>query len=85
MAQRYFVYILRSLRNGKLYVGHTENVERRVKQHNQGQGGKFTREQGPWKLVYNEEQADRSKAIARERYLKSIEGFQEKKQLAGQG
>ena len=64
-----------------LYVGHTENVEHRLKQHNQGQGGKFTREQGPWKLVYNKEQADRSKAETREQCLKSIGRFQEKKRL----
>ncbi len=78
-----YVYILSSLRNGKLYVGHTKDLERRLVQHNQGQGGKFTRQQGPWELVYSEEQVDRSAAMSREWYLKSVKGFEEKKRLAG--
>ena len=79
----FYAYILSSLRNGKLYVGHTEDLERRLAQHNQGQGGKFTKQQGPWELVYSEEQVDRSAAMSREWYLKSVEGFEEKKRLAG--
>ena len=79
----FYVYILSSLRNGKLYVGHTEDLERRLAQHNQGQGGTFTKQQGPWELVYSEEQVDRSAAMSREWYLKSVKGFEEKKRLAG--
>ena len=79
----FHVYILRSLRNGKLYVGHTDNLQRRVAEHNAGRGGRFTCQQGPWELVHAEPHPDRSAAARRERCLKSIDGSREKKALAG--
>ncbi len=79
----YYVYILQSLKTGKLYIGHTDNLTRRVEEHNTGRGGQYTRQNGPWRLVHNESYSDRSFAIRREIYLKSTKGSQEKKQLAG--
>jgi len=79
----YYVYILQSLKTKKLYIGHTDNIARRLDEHNTGRGGKYTRQNGPWKLVYSENQPDRSSAISRELYLKSTTGSQEKKKLAG--
>ncbi|MBN2455043.1 MAG: GIY-YIG nuclease family protein [Sedimentisphaerales bacterium] len=79
----YYVYILQSLKTGKLYIGHTDNLIRRLKEHNTGCGGKFSRQNGPWKLLYSESHADRPSAVKRERYLKSTRGSQEKKKLAG--
>jgi len=79
----FHVYILRSLRNGKLYVGHTDDVQRRLAEHNSGRGGRFTRQQGPWELLHSEPHPDRSSAARRERYLKSVAGSREKKALAG--
>ncbi len=81
----FYVYILRSIRNGKLYVGQTDNLDRRLSEHKEGRGGRFTRYQGPWKLVYSEPHANRVSAIERERFLKSIEGFHEKKRLSNNG
>ena len=81
----YSVYILRSLRDGRLYVGHTDNLDRRVGEHNAGQGGKFTRPRGPWKLVYAEQHPSRSEAMRRECFLKSVQGSREKKRLAQSG
>jgi len=78
----YFVYILQSLRNSKLYVGHTNNLPRRLYDHNNGWGSKFTRQNSPWKLVYSEEQPDRISATRREKFLKSTKGSFEKKRLA---
>ena len=78
----FHVYILRSLRNGKLYVGHTDDVRRRLAEHNSGRGGRFTRQQGPWELLHSEPHPDRSSAARRERYLKSVAGWREKKALA---
>jgi predicted GIY-YIG superfamily endonuclease len=54
-----------------------------VKDHNTGWGSKYTRQNGPWKLLYSECHPDRLSAVQRERYFKSIRGFQEKKKLAG--
>ena len=79
----FHVYIVRSERNGKLYVGHTDDLQRRLAEHNSGRGGRFTRQQGPWRLVHAEPHSDRSAAARRERYLKSIDGSREKKRLAG--
>jgi len=42
----FHVYILRSLRNGKLYIGHTDNLERHFAEHNNARGGKFSRLKG---------------------------------------
>jgi len=79
----YYVYILQSLKTGKLYIGHTDNLTRRAEEHNTGRGGKYTQQNGPWRLVYNESYPDRSSAVQREIYLKSTRGSQEKRQLAG--
>jgi len=79
----FWVYILRSLRNGKLYIGHTNNLDRRVWQHKEGRGSRFTGQNGPWELVHKEEHPDRVSAVRRERYLKSVAGSREKKRLAG--
>jgi len=79
----YYVYILQSLKTGKLYIGHTDNLARRLNEHNAGKGGKYTRQNGPWALVYNEQCPDRVSAVKREQHLKSTRGSQEKKKLAG--
>ena len=79
----YYVYILQSLKAGGLYVGHTDNRLRRIEEHNSGRGGKHTRQQGPWRMVYSEAHPDRASAVNRELYLKSTAGSQEKKRLAG--
>ncbi|PIP50701.1 MAG: endonuclease [Candidatus Tagabacteria bacterium CG_4_10_14_0_2_um_filter_40_13] len=46
-----YVYILKSLKNKKYYIGSTEDLERRIKEHNNGQGGIFSKINGPWELV----------------------------------
>ena len=65
----YFMYILRSLKDGTYYVGSTQNLEERIERHNQGRS-KFTKVKRPWKLVYHEEFADRSSAMKRESEIK---------------
>ena len=79
----YYVYILKSLKTKKLYIGHTDDLVRRLEEHNTKRGGKYTQQNGPWRLVYNESYPDRSSAVQREIYLKSTRGSQEKKKLAG--
>ena len=79
----YYVYILQSLKTKKLYIGHTDNLARRVEEHNSSRGGKYTRQNSPLVLLYSEPHPDRASAMKRERYLKSTQGCQEKKKLAG--
>ncbi|MFA7654146.1 MAG: GIY-YIG nuclease family protein [Candidatus Magasanikbacteria bacterium] len=65
----YFVYILAS-DSGTLYIGVTNNLERRLSEHKQGQVEGFTQKYGCSRLVYYEDYHDIKQAIAREKYLK---------------
>jgi putative endonuclease len=73
----YYVYILQSQSTGKTYVGQTDDLERRVAQHNDPDF-KLTlytkRNKGPWKLIHYEEFETRAEAMRREKYLKSGQG-----------
>ena len=68
-----FVYVIRSLSSGRLYVGQAVNVEQRLKDHNSGKS-KYTSAFLPWKVIYTEEFFDRKTARIREKYLKSTAG-----------
>ena len=67
----FHIYILRSEATGRFYVGHTENLQKRVFEHNNGRTDSI-RNRGPWVLVYSEEYATRSEANRRERQLKRM-------------
>ena len=67
----YSVYIMASL-SGTLYIGVTNNLSRRVSEHQQGLVEGFTKKYGCKKLVYYENYSDIRQAIAREKYLKGI-------------
>ena len=66
-------YILKSINYSKTYTGSTNNLERRVAEHNAGHGN-FLKRYMPWKLVYSEQYDNLSEARAREKYLKSAGG-----------
>lgn len=78
----YWVYILRC-RDGTLYTGVTDDLDRRLATHNSGKGAKYTRGRGPVELVYREGQPDRSAALKREIALKRLTRA-EKLKLIGQ-
>lgn len=59
-------------RDGSLYTGITNNLEKRLAAHNEGTGARFTRGRGPVKLVYSENCADRSAATKRETAVKKL-------------
>ncbi|MFT7515235.1 MAG: putative endonuclease [Candidatus Omnitrophota bacterium] len=65
----FFLYILQSESSGRFYIGSTSNLIRRYHEHSAGKS-RSTRGRGPWRMVYSEEYASRSEAIARERLLK---------------
>lgn len=69
---KWFVYILRSTSTDTLYTGMTKDTQRREKQHNDGKGAKFTRNTGPWKLVYVEEHPTQGDALRREAVIKKM-------------
>ncbi len=66
----YFVYILASKRNGTLYIGVTNNLSRRVREHREGTAIGFTKKYGVTILVYYEAFEEISAAIQRETRLK---------------
>lgn len=70
-----WVYLLISRANRHArYVGITDEVDRRMAEHNSGKGGAFTAKHAPWDLVIAIGFRDRAKAERFERYLKSGSG-----------
>ncbi len=68
----YQVYIIRN-ETGKLYIGLSENISKRLVQHNQGVS-KWTRHRGPWSLIWNSEFLSLSDARKLENRLKRQKG-----------
>ena len=58
--------------DGSYYTGWTTDPERRVREHNRGRGARYTRSRRPVRLVYMEEQPDRSSAMKRERAIQAL-------------
>lgn len=65
----YYVYLIKSSA-GKIYVGYTHDLGRRLKEHNNKQGGKYTKNKGPFELIYYEAYRSRDDATRREDNLK---------------
>ena len=65
----FFVYLLRCA-DGTYYAGHTDELERRVAQHQAGEIEGFTRERRPVELAWSQETATREEALAAERQIK---------------
>ena len=66
-----YAYILRCA-DGSLYTGWTNDLERRLKAHNAGRGGKYTRSRRPVALVYAEEWSTPREAMSREWHIKQL-------------
>ena len=70
-AEGWFVYIVECA-DRSFYTGITNNLERRVDEHNLGKGARYTRGRGPVALRYRELQPDRSRASTRECEIKAL-------------
>ncbi|MCH7828465.1 GIY-YIG nuclease family protein [Patescibacteria group bacterium] len=70
---KYIVYILQSLSAKKSYVGVTDNIERRIKEHNSGKHF-YTKRHTPWKVIHTEEYSNFQEAQRQEKYLKTTSG-----------
>ncbi len=66
----HFVYVLQSEVDGRLYKGMTNNLEKRIDQHNSGKN-RSTKGFLPWVLVYHEVFSTQIEARAREKFFKS--------------
>lgn len=67
----FFVYILESLQDKKLYIGQTNNLENRINRHNAGQVSS-TKNRRPLKIIHSEKFSTRKESMDREKYLKSL-------------
>jgi len=77
----FFVYAIKSHVDGRIYVGMTVDVSKRLIEHNSGKT-KSTKGYKPWHMIYTESLPSRSQARLREKYLKSGVGKEFLKSLA---
>ena len=77
----HYVYILQSIKDKKFYIGCTSLVpDERLKKHNAG-SVKSTKSRRPFKLIYFETFSGKLDAYKREFYLKSPQGYSEKREI----
>lgn len=76
----YYVYILYSKKLKKKYIGLTQEIKLRVKEHNNGKTS-FTKRGIPWKLIYLEIFLNKSDAVREEKFLKTGQGRERLKYL----
>jgi putative endonuclease len=69
----YYVYILKSHKDGSLYKGQTKDLSERLKQHNNSKT-KSTKNKAPWVIIYYEKYNSLLQALKREKYFKSAAG-----------
>ena len=78
-SQNFYTYILTNKNNTVLYIGCTNNLERRLSEHIMGIGSNFTKKYQLYKLIYYETYSFMADAIARE---KQIKGWMRSKKVA---
>ncbi len=74
----HYVYVLECA-DGSLYTGYTTNVERRVTEHNEGEGAKYTHGRTPVEVMYTESFGERSAAMSREYEIKQFSRSQKER------
>ncbi len=75
----YYVYIIKSKKDGSIYVGCTNDLRKRIIQHNENKSY-YTKHNGPWEVRYYEAFYSKADAFSREDRLKNnARGLQELK------
>ena len=69
----YYIYVLWSSKLVKRYIGSTDNLEKRLDEHNRG-SNKFTKGGIPWIKIHQEDFSTKTDALKREKFLKSGQG-----------
>ncbi len=67
----WYVYLL-ECSDGSVYTGITTDLQRRLKQHQAGQGSAYTRAKGPVRFLFRERHPTRSSALRREAQIKKL-------------
>jgi putative endonuclease len=83
MTGDHHVYVLECA-DGSLYTGYTTDVERRVAEHDAGEGAKYTRGRTPVELVHTESFDSRSAATRREHEIKALSRAAKERLVAGE-
>ena len=78
----FVVYVLKSLKDGRHYIGYTNDIGRRLSDHNRGES-RSVRNRGPFEIIYKEVCRDEIFAKKRERQIKSYKGGDAFKKLIG--
>ena len=68
----YTVYILKSILTDKFYIGYTNNVARRISEHNSEDNKGWTKSFRPWKIFFTQKCENMIEAVRLEKYLKSL-------------
>ncbi len=69
----FIVYIIKSEKLGRYYIGYTENLIDRLRHHNSG-ATRSTKHGIPWRVIYKENFSDKRSAWLREKQIKSYKG-----------
>ncbi len=69
--EKFFVYILQSMKDFSFYIGQTDDLDARMSKHANGMS-KYTSSKRPWRLVYFEAYNARTEALKREKQIKKM-------------
>lgn len=69
----FYVYLLKSLKDGQLYTGFTKDLKKRLLEHNDKKNTS-TKNRAPFFLIYYEACINEKDALRREKYLKTTQG-----------
>lgn len=67
----FYVYVLKSRKNGRLYTGYTDDLRRRIEEHNCKKGCEYTKRNAPFDLIFYEAYVAKKDATKAERFFKS--------------
>lgn len=70
----YYAYVLESQKNARHYIRSTDDLRRRLKEHNDGIGGRYTSHNRPFVLIYYEAYISYDLARGAERFYKTGKG-----------
>jgi putative endonuclease len=70
----YHVYVLENQIDKSLYIGYTADINKRVKDHQEGRGGRTTKLKIGWTLIYYETYLNKKDVLGREKFLKGGSG-----------
>ncbi len=76
----YYTYVLISIKTKRLYIGSTSDLRQRLREHNHGEGGSFTKKNKPFKLIFYEAFLSKIDALEQERFYKTGYGREVLKQ-----